>query len=125
MDGVPISGTFLLDLPRKLDDTQHLDVMYFPVLFPTGKFGKLHPRDMKLSYSEYIRSRQGFTFSKRCPVSIVLTVAERNVRALGMRIQYVEKYLSVRTLLNKVDASDEGQSLHNASVCGGTMQYDT
>ena len=26
---------------------QHLDVMCFPVLFPTGKFGELHPREKK------------------------------------------------------------------------------
>ena len=24
---------------------QHLDVMCFPVLFPTGKFGEFHPRE--------------------------------------------------------------------------------
>ena len=28
---------------------QHLDVMCFPVLFPTGKFGEFHPREKKLS----------------------------------------------------------------------------
>ena len=36
---------------------QHLDVMCFPVLFPTGQFGKFHPRKEKLSHSEYIKSR--------------------------------------------------------------------
>ncbi len=36
---------------------QHLDVMCFPVLFPTGKFGEFHSRDVKLSHSEYIKSR--------------------------------------------------------------------
>ena len=35
---------------------QHLDVMCFPVLFPTGQFGKFHPRIEKLSYSEYTKS---------------------------------------------------------------------
>ena len=28
---------------------QYLDVMCFPVLFPTGKFGEHHPREVKLS----------------------------------------------------------------------------
>ena len=34
-----------------------LDVMCFPVLFPTGQFGEHHPRQMKLSHSEYVKSR--------------------------------------------------------------------
>ena len=29
---------------------QHLDVMCFPVLFPTGRFGKYHPREVKISH---------------------------------------------------------------------------
>ena len=36
---------------------QYLDVMCFPVLFPTGKFGEFHPWQEKLSHSEYIKSR--------------------------------------------------------------------
>ena len=35
---------------------QHLDVMCFPVLFLTGKFGEFHPRK-EISPSEYIKSR--------------------------------------------------------------------
>ena len=30
---------------------QHLDVMCFPVLFPTGKFGEFHPREKTLTVS--------------------------------------------------------------------------
>ena len=33
---------------------QHLDVMCFPVLFPTGRFGKYHSREVKISHSENI-----------------------------------------------------------------------
>ena len=41
-----------------IDNTQqHLDVMCFPVLFPTGRFGKYHPREVKISHSEYVKSR--------------------------------------------------------------------
>ena len=36
---------------------QYLDVMCFPVLFLTGRFGEHHPREVKLSHSEYIKSR--------------------------------------------------------------------
>ena len=36
---------------------KYLDVMCFPVLFPSGEFGEHHPRGVKLSPSEYIKSR--------------------------------------------------------------------
>ena len=36
---------------------EHLDVMCFPNLFPTGRFGEFHPRDEHLSFSEYVKSR--------------------------------------------------------------------
>ena len=34
---------------------EHLDVMCFPTLFSTGKFGKNHPREVKISHSEKSR----------------------------------------------------------------------
>ena len=41
-----------------LDNRQvHLDVMCFPTLFPTGRFGEFHPRKVKLNLAEYIKSR--------------------------------------------------------------------
>ena len=41
-----------------LDSRQkHLDVMCFPVLFPDGCFGKYHPREVRLTHSEYDKSR--------------------------------------------------------------------
>ena len=33
-----------------------LDVLCFPVLFASGKYGEFHPREVKLSFSEYIKS---------------------------------------------------------------------
>ena len=40
-----------------LDNRQkHLNVLCFPVLFPDGNFGKYHPRDVKVSDSEYVKS---------------------------------------------------------------------
>jgi len=36
---------------------KYLDVMYFPALFPTGEFGQNHPREVKLTFSEYVKSR--------------------------------------------------------------------
>ena len=47
----------VLSVKEDLSDNRqrHLDVMFFPVLFPTGEFGEYHPR-AKLSNSEYIKS---------------------------------------------------------------------
>ena len=44
---------------QALDNRQmHLDVMCFPGLFPTGYFGEFHPREKKISHSEFIKSLQ-------------------------------------------------------------------
>ena len=62
---------------------QYLDVMCFPVFFPTGKFVEFHPRQEKLSHSEYIKSRllnKDARFRKDAQLP---AVAERNERALS------------------------------------------
>ena len=41
-----------------IDNRQcHLDVMCFPVLFPDGRFGLNYPREVKISASEFAKSR--------------------------------------------------------------------
>ena len=43
---------------QPLDNRQkYLDVLCFPTLFPIGMYGEFHPRDIKISFSEYIKSR--------------------------------------------------------------------
>ena len=37
---------------------KHLDVLCFPTLFPTGRFGESHPRDNAISVSEFAKSHQ-------------------------------------------------------------------
>ena len=37
------------------DRQKYLDVMCFPILFPTGKYGQYHDREIKLSLSEYTK----------------------------------------------------------------------
>ena len=32
---------------------QYLDVMCFPTLYPTGKFGKYHTREVKLTHTDF------------------------------------------------------------------------
>ena len=49
-----ISQYKLLNVKEQaIDDRQsHLDLMCFPNLFPTGRFGENHPREVKLDFSE-------------------------------------------------------------------------
>ena len=43
---------------QAIDDRQsHLELMCFPNLFPTGIFRENHPRQVKLDFSEYVKSR--------------------------------------------------------------------
>ena len=43
---------------QAIDDRQsHLDLMCFPNLFPTGRFGENYPRQEKLDFTEYVKSR--------------------------------------------------------------------
>ncbi len=92
---------------------QHLDVMCFPVLFPTGQFGKFHPRDVKLSHSEYIKSRllnKDSRFRKDAQYVFYL-LWQKEMRELSAGVYNTLKsttsqHMSVSTLLNKVDASD-------------------
>ena len=36
---------------------KYLDVICFPCLFPTGRYGEFHPREVKLTFCEYVKSR--------------------------------------------------------------------
>ena len=41
---------------QPLDNRQkYLDVLCFPSLFPTGKYGEFHPHTVKLTFSEYLK----------------------------------------------------------------------
>ena len=35
----------------------YLDVMCFPVLIPSGRYGEFYPREVNLSFSEYVKSK--------------------------------------------------------------------
>ncbi len=103
---------------------QHLDVMCFPVVFPTGKFGKFHPRDVKLSHSEYIKSRllnkdSRFRKDAQC-VFYLLWQKEMPELSTGVYITLkstTSQHMSVSTLLNKVDASDEHLDANLCTLC--------
>ena len=39
------------------DRQQYLDVLCFPILYPTGKSGEYHPREVKITHTEFDKNR--------------------------------------------------------------------
>ena len=113
---------------------QYLYVMCFPVLFPTGKFGKLHPRQEKLCHSEYIKSRllnKDSRFHKDAQyVFYLLWQKEMRELSAGVYNFLLEstkrQAMSVSKLLDSIEASYE---CVEANLCTmlqsvrGTKQY--
>ena len=62
---------------------KHLDVMCFPTLFLTGKFGKNHPHEVKISHSEKSRLlNKRFSVQKTCTIVFLINLAEGNEEIL-------------------------------------------
>ena len=93
---------------------QHLDVMCFPVLFPTGKFGEFHPRKERISPSEYVKSRllnKDPRFRKDAQYVFYL-LWQKEMRELSSGIYNLLKStrrqsLSVSMLLEQMNTSNE------------------
>ena len=104
---------------------QHLDVMCFPVLFPTGKFGEFHPLK-KISPSEYIKSRllnkdSRFRFRKDAQYVFYL-LWQKEMRELSSGVYNLLKStrrqsMSVSTLLDQVNTSDEQLEARLSTCC--------
>ena len=109
---------------------QHLDVMCFPVLFPTGQF---HSRKEKLSHSEYIKSRllnKDSRFRKDAQYVFYL-LWQKEMRELSAGVYNLLKStrrqsMSVGMLLDQVNSSDEHLESHLCTMLQsvrGTKQY--
>ena len=98
---------------------QHLDIMCFPVLFPTGEFGQFHPRAHKLSHSEYIKSRvlnKDSRFRKDAQYVFYL-LWQKEMKQLSAGVYNLlkttkQQSMSVRMLLDQVNTSDEHLEAH-------------
>ena len=93
---------------------QYLDVMCFPTLFPDGNFGKYHPRDVKLSHSEYIKSRLYNKDSRfrKDPQFIFYELFQKEMREISSGVYNTLKKSSsvpqaVSNLLRSVESNDE------------------
>ena len=107
--------------------------MCFPVLFPTGQFGKFHPRREKLSHSEYIKSRllnKDSRFRKDAQYVFYL-LWQKEMRELSAGVYNLLKStrrqsMSVSMLLDQVNSSDEHLESHLCTMLQsvrGTKQY--
>ena len=94
---------------------EHLDVMCFPTLFPTGKFGKNHPREVKISHSEYDKSRllnKDSRFRKHAPYVFYL-LWQKEMRELSAGVYNLMKnsnrihQMTASSLLSNVQNNDE------------------
>ena len=94
---------------------EHLDVMCFPTLFPTGKFGKNHPREVKISHSEYDKSRllnKDSRFRKHAPYVFYL-LWQKEMRELSAGVYNLMKksnrihQMTASNLLSNVQSNDE------------------
>ena len=77
---------------QPLDNRQKfLDVLCFPTLFPTGRYGEFHPRSVKLTFSEYLKSRltnSDSRFSKN-PEFVFFYLFQKEMRELSAGIYNV------------------------------------
>ena len=94
---------------------QHLDVMCFPVLFPDGRFGKYHPREVKISHSEYDKQRllnKDSRFRKD-PQYVFYLLWQKEMRELSAGVYNLLKqsratqHMTVGSLLSNVQSNDE------------------
>ena len=117
-----------------LDNRQeHLDILCFPSLFPTGEFGQFHSREKYLTPSEYVKSRllsKNLRYRKDEQFVFYLYHQMRN-RALCSGIYNLLKVstaspMTVHILINQVDRSDEELEANLSTIfqnIRGTKQY--
>ena len=110
-----------------------LDVMCFPVLFPTGQFGEHHPRQVKLSHSEYVKSRLLNKDSRyrKDPQYVFFLLWQKEMREISAGVYNLLKStrrqpMSVSALLHGVATRNEHLEANLCTMLQsvrGTKQY--
>ena len=117
-----------------LDNRQkYLDVMCFPTLFPNGQFGEYHNREVKLTSSEFAKSRLLNKDSRyrKNPQYVFYLLWQKELRDLSAGIYSFLKStksqpMAVGLLINKVNACDkmlEGNLSTVLQTIRGSKQY--
>ena len=119
---------------QPLDNRQKfLDVLCFPTPFPTGRYGEFHPRAVKLTFSEYIKSKlmnYDSRFRKN-PEFVFYYLWQKELRELSSGIYNVlnsgsRKHQTVRQFVAGINSSDEGIEANLSTVLQsvrGTIQF--
>ena len=119
---------------QPLDNRQKfLDVLCFPTLFPTGKYGEFHPRSVKLTFSEYLKSRLMNNDSRfrKNPEFVFFYLFQKEMRELSAGIYNVlnstrKRHLSVKQFVDGINSSDAGIEANLSTVLQsvrGTKQF--
>ena len=111
-----------------LDNRQKfLDVMCFPHLFPSGTFGQFHPRQVKLTASEYAKMRllnKDSWFRKEAPY--IFFLQELSAGIYNLMKKNAKQAIPVNAFLAKVIHSDDTVEANIStifqSICG-SKQY--
>ena len=107
--------------------------MCFPVLFPTGQFGEHHPRQVKLSHSEYVKSRLLNKDSRyrKDPQYVFFLLWQKEMHEISAGVCNLLKStrrrpMSVSALLHVVETRDEHLEANLCTMLQsvrGTKQY--
>ena len=117
-----------------IDNRQkYLDVLCFPTLFPTGQYGEFHPRAVKLTFSEYVKSRILNCDSRfrKSPEFIFYYLWQKELRELSAGIYNVlnsggRKHICVKDFVQGINESDPSIEANLATVLQsvrGTKQF--
>ena len=87
--------------------------MCFPVLFTDGNFGKYHPREVKVSDSEYVKSRllNKDSHFRKDPQYVFFLLWHKEMREISCGVYNLLKIsksmpMSVANLLQKFETND-------------------
>ena len=112
---------------------QFLDVLYFHVLFPSGRFGEFHPRSVKISSSEYGKScllNKDSRFRKD-PQYISFLLWQKEMRELSAGVYNLlkgtrQQAMPVQIFMDKLCKSDHDVEANLSTVfqsMRGSKQY--
>ena len=119
---------------QPLDNRQrYLDALCFPTLFPTGRYGEFHPRPVKLTFSEYLKTRFMNSDSRfhKSPEFVFYYLWQKELRELSSGIYNVLKSSSrrshtVKQFVDGINSSDAGIEANLSTVLQsvrGTKQF--
>ena len=103
---------------------QHLDVMCFPILFPNGNFGEHYPRKVKITSSEFMKSRllnkdSRFRKDPQCVFYLLWQTELRQLSAAIYNLMRSGKHkhgLTVNQLLNGISSSCENVEANLSTI---------